>query len=527
MDRSSDQPIAAAPPERSENRLATRLLWLLALVVFIVSVTLWSPFSDGRMAVIDPVLYAQGVEAAESLTNDPELGATNANHILYHFALFGLTRGFESLGISHPGHHATQVLSGLGTALCVLLLGLLAGPERRWVGLACAAVLVSMRGSFYHACGGETVPLATALSLATLFLASKDRPSLVAVGLTLGAAFLARQDSIFITPAVFVLLIGRVRFWPMVVAFAAAGAMPVATWYLAWSANDAVNSIATFKDFVLGIGNHGTFSFAEIVGLSSPHLLAVAFHNAFVPQIDALDSVPVALGLVPITLLAGVAFVWRGRSGGRNTRLLAAFATLFVCRQSFFLWFEPQNWEWQVPLVAMGLGLLARSTRGEAISSAGLRRLGGVALVVFGACVFSLHLPASLRARHDHLDQSVETAVAAAGSEAQYLCLGFKPFRLAGWRGFDSVKLDDAHSFTALPSRWRDWPVNVLPFARAQGVDVVLLVDVFVRNGQPYTRQALGDAVQLASDPRVVESDELTFLWHDGRLFGLWAHPKR
>ncbi|MEO0481905.1 MAG: hypothetical protein AAF196_20765 [Planctomycetota bacterium] len=484
-----------------------------ALAVFLLTLGLFPSFSDGRLAVFDPFDYGERIVEVERLSEDDGFVATHPNHLLFNLAVYELSAGLDLLGFEHPGHLATRLLGALGAALCLLAVSAFAGPRQQTFGLLCALPLVASRGFLFDAAAGESVLPATACGLYAMALALRENLPIVRLTLLLFLTVATRQDGLWFLPAIAILAGPRLGLRNTVACLGIAGALTAALYLGIWAIRSQEESLL---DYLLGLGQRTDWSLSSVLGIPPAHLMAEAFQTTLIGRFEDYGQNSLWFGGLTLVLLLGSAGLL---SAHRALRLPLAIASVLVLRVGFFLVFEPQNWEWQLPNLALLCALIAWAARSFEGFHAPRQRL--VALLLTGLAIGSLsqHLEWTLRARQNRLQQAMRLAVDEAGDNAVLYVIGFKAERLLQHDGHDVRRIDNEGN-PALPT-----PETLLAQARtfaqvapASPIPVALLVDTFVRDGQPHTIRELESLLareEFEGLPPILEPLEF-----DGRLVG-------
>jgi hypothetical protein len=482
---------------------------LLALAMLALSLWLFPWDSDASFAVNDPLGYAHGAETTP-------WSSIVAHHPLIHVLAAWLVGPLQALHVEHPGHVAVRILSGLGAACSVLLLAAMAGWARAAAACALILPLICTRGFLLESATGESVVTSAALCVATLWVASRSSPRPWRLALLLFTALLWRQDNILILPSVALLLLrpelgpGRVRRAGIL--FLGVGMATLLAYGALWRVSAPQSHLL---DWMLAVTQHEGRSWALA---SHPRLSDVPLNlqalGAAVVGVHRLDSgVPalIAAGGFLFVILLSTFLLRGGRPASRS--LLLALGLAILVRFPFFLWFEPQNFEWWLPslayLVAMGCTFL-RGPRAAPKFAFLIPLLG--ALLILG-----IHGESTLSLRERHLATCRDQLTQIAGASPPMVYLTY------GATAHMAFHLDQReHDTDFLRGHPEEIVARLIALRQEHPTaPLALFFDRFVKDGQPVTRLSKEDALTPFLEG-IDESDPAMRVFrHRDRVFAL------
>lgn len=484
----------------------------VAALVVLQGTVLFPWDSDASFAQNDPLGYAHGAEKAP-------LESVVSHHPLPHLLAYALISPLEAMGIERPGHMALRILAAAGALLAVALLAGIAGPDRLPEALLLSLPLLSTRGFILGTGTGETVVPGGALCLLALLAALRRPVRLPAAGTALVAALLWRQDGILIVPAVAAALLThpdlKRRLRTCALFLLATGAATLALYGIAWA---VCGGGERFAPWMLKVTAHEGRTWAlhghPRIEDIPVHLAALGAAVAGVHHLSGPGGA-IATGAAFAGALLAAAWLLRGRDR-RDGRLFGCLLLAIAARLPFYLWFEPQNYEWWLPsLVFLGAGC-ARWMRGKPAggraSRAGLALLPALALATL-----ALHLPTTLRLRERNLAVARDMLTQAGGQAPPMVYMTY------GATAHMAFHVMDIPHDTEFLDRQPGAVLEALLRLRSEHPDApfALFFDRFVRDGQPVTLNAPSDALAPYLDG-IDESDPaMRAFRHRGRVFAL------
>jgi hypothetical protein len=490
------------------------LIYGLASALFVTALFLCPAESDASYAANDALLYARDAE-----TNP--LQGVSGQRPLYHLLSNAATAGLQTLKIDSPGSISLRILSGLGAALWILLVGSLARSAGLLGLLAALLPILLSRGFLLGVAVGENAIPAGAAATLMVILALRPRVSMFALGCVTVFALLMRQDNVLFVPAA----VAALRMRPV-------DAVPMKR-CLSWLLITGLATLFLYYEIYLycqvnPLGIHAPSFIDWLLSSASKEPKVAFWTNAHESLLSELRAHGAALGIALVGaqsfdplphLAAGVAFlvatfsmVLFAPSRGLRVALLTALGLSLLLRVSFFAWVAAQDYECWLPTMMILGALVARAssqlTHGR---SARLRRSLQLFVLALSAVMPILHLGATLGLRSrtmaeeadramDLLHAKPHTIPIALGRAAStaWILRGVKPTII---QGEDSEALQHLHEI-AMAKKNRP---------------AVLLIDRFVRDGQPITRRSPSDRYSKTLD-RAPERQEDIIIRRERRI---------
>jgi hypothetical protein len=293
------------------------------------------------------------------------------------------------------------------------------------------------------------------------------------------------------------------------------GVCTLGTYILIWQF--AANDVGLL-DWMLQVTHHEGRSWALH---SYPRAADIGVH------VSALGVAVVGLHTLASTtpsIVAGIGFIlgilvaaWflRGR-GSEKAVLVSALVIAMIPRFPFYLWFEPQNWEWWLPTMVFVVAIGAQWLRGPSIGLVSLR-IGTFIILAMTIGILLMHGPTTLRLRERNLAETQQrlAAVAGAAPPMVYLTYGDTSHMAFHVRGIQH----DTEFLSGTPEE----SVKRIVKLRAENPDAAFAIffDRFVQDGQPVTIEAKDDALAPLLDG-IDESDpKMRVFRRKGRVFAL------
>jgi len=479
---------------------------------------LFPTMSDADFVVYDPVLHGASLDRVLESGNDPAGILTHPNHPLFHQLTYLIARPLRSLEVERPALVASRILNGIGMAVIVLVISSLAGPRRWLVGFGFALLAIACRGVILDAGTGENIIPGAAAALLALRLASGAGSHPRVLVFTILVALLLRQDNLFIVPGCLLAHAmknpaGRRLRSAMVVAFAA-GTLTLAAYAIIYALCPWDRG---FIDFLLGLGARGSWSTVDELGLSASaaHFASLGWCivGRFHEQGDAATWAQV-LGWFAVA--GGAAWCLRGDATFK--RPLAAAVTLtLLLRTPFYMWFEPENWEWHVLPLLLIAAVAASWCRGVPTGGRARRRAGGCLLVTGITVLLTVNARSCGELRDRTLYDAARKAVEVGGIECLYVTVGHRLNVAFATHGLRSQPRHDPPALP-FPADLRTTLIEVVRHAQGLPGPTMVVIDRFLRDGMPHTLRNL-DRFDVIED--LVEGTPHTVVRHDGRIFAI------
>ena len=485
-------------------------------LVFAASYWIFGVESDAAYAINDALTNA----AACELTPWRDI---NAHHILFHLGANGLTVCLEAVGIDRPGHHAVKTMSALGAAL-VAALTVLAAGRRWWAGLLLLAPLAATRGFWIEAGTGENVLLGAAGAVLATAMAFDPTKRARLVGAAVVFALLCRQDNLLLVPAWTWVLGRRLPAAGRAMALGrwlgVTGGVTLAAFAATWPCCDPGTPFRTWMLHTSAMqpeghwsvtgGSMGSESWRLHLGALS--ILVVGFITE-----DTTANLAVALGFLAALGTMGVVL----RGDQRTSGVLPFLGLVLLFRAPFYVWFEPQNFEWWIVPVCVACWCMASLTRGaERLSRFRLATGAAVCVVATASVVFG-HGEHTWDLRDRSLSRLMDRAVAAGSvyQEQLWVPLSHRPrvgFRVRG--------LPTRNSAVNMSLEAKIQHLGQLS-AQNPGAAIVAVEDRFVHDGSLLTDEAQQPRWAVAD--RFVALPGTRYLRRKGRIEAIIIAPRR
>ena len=472
---------------RAPSRHAITLVAsLVAGLILCGALFLFGHESDASYAVNDGIWFATNAE------NRP-LEGVMGHHPLFHIFINETCNQARVLGIENPGHFAVRLISGMFAAFWILLLWWIG--RSRWAWLLLALPMLATRGFQLEVGTGENVVPASVAACAALVFAFHNR-SLLACGFVFVLALLLREDNVLLLPALLFALSandrlevspGKLAAWTIGCGLLALGGYALIFFFCH---GDGAFHLEEFRAWLLHLAEDGPWSNRK--GSLSARLtehgaaLGIAAIGLQHPPSEAhglwyvLAGLTWSAGLVLIALMHGTDRRIIGR--------LVALTLVVLARAPFFLYFEAHNWEWWIlPMMAL-VTLLCDAMHQPVNRSVG--RVAGAAMLALALAGLTswYHQTETLQLRCETMREEADHAMellAQREDQVHVMAHGqiaHTAFMLRGQECQTLHKigvegLDELHAVVA---------------AR-EGRPALLLLDRFIRDGQPVTLRTHAD----------------------------------
>ena len=499
--------------------MARSLILILPVAVFIAGLFLFPWDSDAAFATNDAIGYAHDAERRPR-------HAIVGHHPLAHVGTAALVVPLRALDLDRPGQWAARILSAAGAALLCGLAYLLAGGRSAGRTTALLLLLILTRGFLVELGTGETVIPGAALAALCLVLASRRDAGALTIGASLCVALWWRQDNILILPGVLFLLMTRNRDRtvspPIVPWLIKVGLVTLAGYGLMFAISDRGE---TFMEWMLTLLGHEGRSWGTDPG---PQLdrLPTYFASLGAAITGVLEGsnvrMHIAIGLSWVALLVIVALAMRGRQPTQRGFLIAILITLLV-RFPFYLWFEPQNFEWWVPAMALIMLACASLVSGPCHHPNAARIAIVAALLGVGAVVYC-HGENLLWLRERRIAEDSTKLMEWGGSAppTTYFTLGQVAHQAFHVRSMDHDQ--DALGVTPESALARLTKIRT----EAPDAPIALFFDRFVRDGHPATVIQTQDILSPLLDVMDTSDPTLSIVKREGRITAIgWNLPNR